>query len=83
MLQYKVKNLEDVLPGIKTSIVTLLERALVLINDDNTRNDASACNMLGAFMERIDANERGCRLTAGQVDSLRTQAEDIRDVLGC
>jgi hypothetical protein len=70
--------------GAKTTIVAFLERALALLSDDNTRNDASAFNMVGAaFVERVDADERRGILTAGQAGDLRIQAEDIRNMLGC
>jgi hypothetical protein len=61
-----------------------LERALVLLSDDNTRNDASTCNIIGtAFMNQVNANERQDTLTEDQAIDLRTQAEDIRDMLSC
>jgi hypothetical protein len=78
-----IQNLEDVPEGAKTRIIAFLERALALLNDDNTRNDTSACNIIGAFMERVDASERRGMLTPAQADDLRTQAEDIRDMLDC
>ena len=56
----------------------------MLLSDDNTRNDASACNMIGTpFMNQINANERQDTLTEDQATDLRTQAEDIGDMLGC
>lgn len=62
-----VENLEGIPEGAKTRIVALLERALVLLSDDNTRNDASACNMIGTpFMNQINANERQDTLTEDQ-----------------
>jgi hypothetical protein len=78
-----VENLEGFPESAKTRIVAFLERALALLSDDNTRNDASACNIFGAFMERVDADERRDMLTADQAAVLRTQAQDIRDMLGC
>ena len=56
---------------------------LVLLSDDNTRNDVIACNIFGAFMNQVDARERQGSLTAVQADDLRIQAEDIRDMLDC
>jgi TolB protein len=78
-----IQNLEGLPEGAKTSIVTLLERALALLSDDNPRNDASSCNMLGAFMNQVNANERQDTLTEDQAANLRTQAQDIRDMVGC
>ena len=79
-----IQNLEGIPQDTKTSIIAFLERALVLLtNDDNTRNDARACNILGAFMNQVNANERQDTLTEDQATDLRTQAEDIRDMLGC
>jgi hypothetical protein len=79
-----IENLEGFPEGAKTRIVALLERVLVLLSDDNTRNDASACNMLGgAFMNQVNANERQDTLTEDQAGDLRTQAQDIRNELDC
>jgi PKD repeat protein len=78
-----IENLQDVPENAKTSIVTVLERALVFLSDSNTRNDASACNMFGAFINQVNANERRDTLTEDQADDLRTQAADIRDMSGC
>jgi hypothetical protein len=79
-----IENLEGFPEGAKTRIVALLERALALLSDNNTRNDAAACNILGtAFMNQTDANERQDTLTEDEAGDLRTQAEDIRDILGC
>jgi hypothetical protein len=78
-----IENLDSIPEGTKTRIVAFLERALALLSDDNPRNDASACNIFGAFIERVDADERRDMLTADQAGDLRTQAEDIRDMLGC
>jgi TolB protein len=78
-----IQNLEGIPEGAKTRIVAFLERALALLSDDNTRNDAGACNMLGAFMNQVNANERRDMLTADQAGDLRMQAEDIRGMLDC
>jgi hypothetical protein len=79
-----IENLEGFPEVAKTRIVTLLERALALLSDDNTRNDASVCNMLGsAFINQVNANERQDTLTEDQSADLRTQADEIRDMLGC
>ena len=78
-----IENLEGVSQDTKTRIVAFLERALALLSDDNPRNDASACNIVGAFMNQVNANERQDTLTEDQAADLRTQAEDIRSMLGC
>jgi hypothetical protein len=78
-----IENLEGLTEGAKTGVVTVLERVLALLSDNNTRNDASACNMFGAFMNQVNANERRGSLTEDQADDLRIQAEDIRDMLDC
>jgi Tol biopolymer transport system component len=80
-----IENLVGISDGTKTRLVALLERVLVLLSDDNTRNDASACNILGAaFTNQVNADERrGDSLTEDQAGDLRTQAEDIRDMLDC
>jgi Tol biopolymer transport system component len=78
-----IQNLEGVPQDIKTRIVAFLERALALLSDDNPRNDASTCNIFGAFMNQVNANERQDTLIEDQARNLRTQAQDIRDMLGC
>lgn len=78
-----IENLEGFPEGAKTRIVAFLERALVLLSDNNTRNDVSACNIIGAFMNQVNANERSDMMTEDQAADLRTGAEDIRDLLGC
>jgi hypothetical protein len=79
-----IENLEGIPEGTKTRIIALLERALALLNDDNTRNDASVCNIIGtAFMNQVNVNERQDTLTEDQAGDLRAQAQDIRDMLGC
>jgi hypothetical protein len=78
-----IQNLEDVPQDTKTRIVAFLERALALLSDDNPNNDNSACGRFDAFINQVNANERRGSLTAAQADDLRTQAQDIRDMLDC
>jgi len=78
-----IQNLEGFPESAKTRIVAFLERALALLSDDNPRNDASTCNIVGAFMNQVNANERRGTLTEDQSGDLTTQAEDIRNMLGC
>jgi hypothetical protein len=78
-----IENLEGVPEGVKTRIVALLERALALLSDDNPRNDASSCNIIGAFVNQVNANERQDTLTEDQAADLRTQAQVIRNELDC
>jgi hypothetical protein len=56
---------------------------IMYLSDDNTRNDVSACNIIGAFVNQVNANERRGTLTADLADHLRTQGEDIRSKLYC
>jgi Tol biopolymer transport system component/PKD repeat protein len=79
-----IENLEDVPESAKTRLASVLERALALVTDNNARNDASACNLLGAaFINQVNVNDRLGTLTEDQAGDLRTQAQDIRDMLGC
>ena len=54
-----------------------------ILTDDNPNNDESACGRFDSFISQVNAAERldDDTLTAEQADELRTQAEDIRDVL--
>jgi PKD repeat protein len=78
-----IESLEDLPQGTKTGIVSLLERVSALLSDDSTRNDASACIALGAFIDRVDNHERRDTLTPEQSDELRTQAQNIMSPLAC
>jgi hypothetical protein len=78
-----VENLEGVHQSVKTRLIGPLERASDILNDNNPRNDPRACNMLGAFMDWVDNNERRDRLPSDDAAYLRTQAEAIRSQLGC
>jgi hypothetical protein len=79
-----IENLESGIPeGARTGVVTNLERVLVLLSDNNTRNDASACNVIGDFMNQVNAHERRGSRTEDQADDLRIQPEDIRNMLDC
>ena len=60
-----------------------MNEVLDILNDDNPNNDESGCGMLGTLIDQVNANETRDTLTADQADDLRTQAEDIRDQLGC
>ncbi len=55
----------------------------IFLNDDNPNNDNSACGRFGAFINQVNAGERRGSLTEDQASGLRTQAEDIRDMLDC
>jgi hypothetical protein len=80
-----IQNLDDddnVPQSVKTSLIAALKQVSDILSDDNPNNDNSACGKLGAFINQVNAAERrDDTLTADQADELRTQAEDIRDVL--
>jgi hypothetical protein len=60
-----------------------LEEISSILNDNNPNNNESACDELDAFINQLNADERRRTLTADQVDDLRSQAEDIRNMLDC
>ena len=78
-----VENFEDVRQGTNSNLIAPLEQARSPLTHDNPRNDPRACSRLDCFQDRVDNNERRITLTADQAADLRTQAEDIRDMLGC
>jgi Tol biopolymer transport system component len=79
-----IQNLDDNVPqSVKTSLTELLKGVSHILNDDNPNNDKAACGMLDAFIKLVNVNERLNMLTADQADDLRTQAQDIRNALGC
>jgi hypothetical protein len=82
-----IQNLDDdnVPQSVKTDIIAALEEVSSILNDNNPNNDESeACDELGAFInQQVNAAERDGTLTADQANDLRTQAEDVRNMLGC
>jgi hypothetical protein len=80
-----VQNLDDdnVPQSVKTSFTAPLKEASDILSDDNPNNDKAVCGKLGAFINQVNANERGGTLTAEQADELRTQAENIMNQLDC
>jgi hypothetical protein len=62
--------------------MSVLKQVSNILTDNNPNNDNSAaCGKLGAFINQVNANERRDTLTADEADELRTQAEDIQNVL--
>jgi hypothetical protein len=79
-----IQNLDDNVPqSARTDIIAALEEVSNTLNDNNPKNDGSAvCDELGAFINDEIAAQTGSALTADQANGLRTQAEDIRNMLG-
>jgi TolB protein len=78
-----IQNLDNVPQSVKTDIIAALEEVSNILNDNNPDNDESACGRLDAFINQVNAYEISDTLTSDEADELRTQAEDIRDMLGC
>jgi Tol biopolymer transport system component/PKD repeat protein len=78
-----IQNLQGVSQSTKTSLSAPLRGVVNILNDDNPNNDNSACGRFGAFINQVNAAERRGSLTADQADGLRSQTEDIRDMLDC
>jgi dipeptidyl aminopeptidase/acylaminoacyl peptidase len=78
-----IQNLDDVPQSVKTSLTAPLKQASDILSDDNPNNDEAACGKLGAFINKVNANEGRGTLTTEQADELRTQAEDIMSRLDC
>ena len=78
-----IQNLEGVPESVKTSLTVSMNEVLYILNDDNPNNDKSVCDILDAFINQVNANEKSDALTADEADEPRTQAEDIRDMLAC
>ncbi len=49
----------------------------------NRENDATACNLLSAFLNQVDSKESNGQLTSQQAANLRQQALSIQHTLGC
>jgi hypothetical protein len=71
--------------SVKTSLTAVLKQVSKILSDNNPNNDESAaCGRLGAFINQVNAAaERLDALTEEQAGDLRTQAQDIRNGLGC
>ena len=80
-----IQNLDDdnVPQSVKASLIATLKQVSNILNDNNPNNDESACDELGAFINRVNTNETRGTLTAEQADTLRTQAEVIMNQLYC
>ena len=78
-----IQNLDDVPQSVKTSLTAALKQVSNILNDNNPDNDESACGMLDALINQVNAPERRGTLASDQPDDLRTQAEDIRNNLDC
>jgi hypothetical protein len=78
-----IQNLDNVPQSVKTDIIAALEEVSNILNDNNPNNDESACDELDGFINEVNAAESTGTLTADQADNLRTQAEDIRNMLDC
>jgi hypothetical protein len=79
-----IQNLDDNVPkSIKTDIIAALEEVSNILNDNNPNNDESAtCDELDAFINQVNGAERDSTLRADQANDLRTQTEDVRNMLG-
>ena len=79
-----IQNLgEDVAQSVKTSLTAPLREVANILSDNNPDNDRSICGKFSAFINQVNAAERRGSLTVVQADDLRTQAEDIRNMLDC
>jgi hypothetical protein len=83
-----IQNLDDddnVPESLKANLTSVLKQISNILTDDNPNNDNLACAKLSAFINQVNANERRDMLPTDEADELRTQAEDITDVLllGC
>jgi hypothetical protein len=84
-----IENLDDdnVPQSLKANLTSVLKHVSNILTDDNPSNDESACGRFDSFINQVNAAEShdDDMLTAEQADDLRTQAEEIRDVLllGC
>jgi hypothetical protein len=66
--------------GISNSLGAKLDAALNALRDVNENNDVVAANVLGAFINAVEA-QRGKKITNGQADTLIAEAEYIIDLL--
>lgn len=67
----------------ETSLIAPLSQAVNLLNDGNPNNDSAACGKLTAFIIQVNTMEHQGNLTTQQANELRTEANDIKNSLGC
>ncbi len=67
-------------PGIENSLLAKLDTALEKLEDDNEKNDASAINLLEAFINAVNA-QRGKKIPEADADALIAAAQQIIDLL--
>jgi hypothetical protein len=66
-----------------TDLGDLLTLATDRVSDENPNNDAAACGILDAFINRVNSNENRGVLGAAEAQELRQSAEDAKSLLGC
>jgi hypothetical protein len=60
-----------------------LKQAPELLNDNNPNNDASVCNKLDSFIQKVTNNVNNGQLTQEQGEILQEQAIAIMTELEC
>jgi hypothetical protein len=78
-----VENLDGVSQNIKRRLAAASGQASNILTDDNPNNDMAVCGMLTAFIKHVNVYERLDTLPAEPADDLRTQAQNIRNMLDC
>lgn len=69
--------------NVTTMLTTPVVRAVDLLTDSNSNNDAGVCHQLTAFVSRVDIQEKNGQLTVNEADALRDTAMTISLDLGC
>lgn len=68
----------DIRPGIINALISKLEYALKVLEDENTTNDISAINVLHAFINNVEA-QRGKVISDADADDLIAAAQALID----
>ena len=66
--------------GINNSLDSKLDNAFNALDDANANNDQSACNVLGSFVNAVEA-QRGKKITDDQADALVERANAITNII--
>jgi hypothetical protein len=73
----------DLPNDVSNMLATPLVRAIDLLTDSNTNNDAAVCNQLDAFASRLGIQEKNGKLSPLEADELRQATETAKAGLGC
>jgi len=69
--------------NVKKSLLAPLKQVQKILNDGNPDNDSAACGKLDDFIATVNAKLSSGKLTPGQASDLISDANEIKQAIGC